>query len=318
MQQAPQRETDSQPTVQPLVSIVIPIYNVERFLVKCLQSVVQQTYRHLEIICVVDGSVDGSEGIARELSQTDERIKIICQANQGLSVARNVGVASSIGEFIFFLDADDWLECDAITHLVNAALVSGCNVVSGSVIEHWQSTGEQKPYWRAKKRKLGRLTLQRQDFFLLEVMVWNKLYRRDVVLASPFTPNLVHEDFDFYWRVFSDNPVVYAIKEPVVYYRRREGSLSADQCYGSEYQQHFITFFDHAWGVANRHPSLRVVAQKKALKYLKGLQKKRAPCDRFRCHIGRYGIRDSASFYLLLRVRALWDGMLTRFARASG
>ncbi len=112
-----------------LVSIVLPIYNVEIFLSECLDSVVNQTYTNLEIICVNDGSPDGSAGIVKKYAEKDGRIILINQKNQGLSGARNTGIQAANGEFIMFLDSDDWIDektCEAAVEQIkkeNAQLV---------------------------------------------------------------------------------------------------------------------------------------------------------------------------------------------------
>jgi len=94
----------------PKFSIIIPIYNVEQYLPKCLDSLVNQTYADIEIICVNDGSPDNSLQILKKYASKDERIKIINQENQGVSIARNVGINNATGDYILFVDADDWIE----------------------------------------------------------------------------------------------------------------------------------------------------------------------------------------------------------------
>lgn len=93
-----------------LISVIIPVYNAARYLRRCLDSLVGQTYRELEIICVNDGSTDESESILTEYAGCDSRVKVIHQENSGVSVARNNGLAAARGEFVTFADADDWVE----------------------------------------------------------------------------------------------------------------------------------------------------------------------------------------------------------------
>ena len=98
---------------RPVISIIVPVYNVAPFLSRCLDSLVGQTYENLEIICVDDGSTDGSAAILDACAAKDSRIKVIHQENAGVSVARNRGLDAATGEFVTFVDADDWLEPDA-------------------------------------------------------------------------------------------------------------------------------------------------------------------------------------------------------------
>lgn len=91
-------------------SVILPIFNTEKYLKACLDSIINQTYKNLEIICVDDGSTDGSLKILEEYSSKDSRIKIINQQNQGVSAARNVGIDNATGDYVSFVDPDDWVE----------------------------------------------------------------------------------------------------------------------------------------------------------------------------------------------------------------
>ncbi len=92
-----------------MISVIVPVYNVEKYLSKCLDSIINQTYQNLEIICVDDGSTDSSPMILEEYAKKDSRIKIITRQNGGLSAARNTGVKNATGEFVSFVDSDDWI-----------------------------------------------------------------------------------------------------------------------------------------------------------------------------------------------------------------
>ena len=118
------------------VSIIIPIYNVEQYLEKCLNSVIHQTYKNLEIICVNDCSPDNSQKIIERYKKLDSRI-IICNRtnNGGLSTARNTGLKIATGEFIYFLDSDDWIDLDYIEKMLHAAIESQAEVVLNTNIQ---------------------------------------------------------------------------------------------------------------------------------------------------------------------------------------
>ena len=113
----------------PKVSVVIPVYNVELYLHDCLESIVNQTLRDIEIICVNDGSTDGSQDILGKYAQKDRRIKIFSQLNLGPSVARNVGIANAEGEYLYFMDSDDMLELDALETLYSKAKADDLDVI---------------------------------------------------------------------------------------------------------------------------------------------------------------------------------------------
>lgn len=290
----------------PLVSIIIPIYNVQDYLEQCLVSVARQTYRDLEILCIIDGGQDDSAGIAQDFAAAEPRCRVLTQPNQGLSVARNNGVRAAAGQWVFFLDADDWLADDAIEALVVAAPRDGRATISGAVMEYWEESGTTKPYIKPQKRRLGVLHLQRGDFFAVEPVAWNKLYPRELVAQTPFTPGLVHEDLDFYWRAFAEFPEVIAIPQVVVFYRRRSGTLSRQSSYAENYQDHYIRIVDNAFAVVGKHPRLRYHFLRQSLKYLKYIREKNAASTRYERHIGeRYGIRDTAGFRFWLKLRRL-------------
>lgn len=113
----------------PLVSIVVPVYNVERYLRKCLDSLVQQTYRNIEIIIVNDGSTDQSANIIREYSQKDDRVKVVNKTNGGLASARNAGVSIATGEYVWNVDSDDYVELDSVNNAINLAISENSDIV---------------------------------------------------------------------------------------------------------------------------------------------------------------------------------------------
>ena len=122
------------------ISIIIPIYNAEKYLKICLDSVIEQTYENIEIICVNDGSKDNSLEILREYQKKDNRIIIIDKKNEGVSEARNDGIKKSTGEYVTFVDADDWIEKDAIETLYNILISKNVDVVRGNYYVNFSYT----------------------------------------------------------------------------------------------------------------------------------------------------------------------------------
>ena len=115
-----------------LISIIIPIYNNEKFISRCLDSIINQTYKKIEIIIVNDGSTDKSLDVISKYEKKDNRIKVINKKNEGVSIARNIGIESSKGDYITFVDADDWLELDAIEKLYIEITEKNVDVVRGN------------------------------------------------------------------------------------------------------------------------------------------------------------------------------------------
>jgi glycosyltransferase involved in cell wall biosynthesis len=114
---------------QPLISIIVPVYKVEKFLSKCVDSILNQTYRNIEIILIDDGSPDNSPAICDEYAEKDNRIKVIHQRNAGLAGARNAGLAICRGEYIAFVDSDDYIEPNMMEAMLNAAVNNDCDIV---------------------------------------------------------------------------------------------------------------------------------------------------------------------------------------------
>ena len=126
----------------PLVSIVIPVYNVERYLRMCLDSVMMQTYTNLEIVCINDGSPDGSGFILREYAAKDKRIKILEIENQGLSGARNVGIANCKGDYLMFLDSDDWIDNNTVEEAMSGILEHNADIVLWNYVKEYSNTSQ--------------------------------------------------------------------------------------------------------------------------------------------------------------------------------
>lgn len=184
---------------QPLVSVVIPVFNIEAHLEQCLDSVVGQTLREIEIICVDDGSSDRSPEILAKYAGQDRRVHIITQDNAGPGAARNTGLAKATGTYLIFLDSDDWFEPDFLERMVERAEETGAGVTICRTVEFDNATGQ--PYdgtWMLKTRYLPGDTFSPQEiadhiFQFTYGWPWDKLYRLDFVrrtgLTYPALPN---------------------------------------------------------------------------------------------------------------------------------
>ncbi|SHO54335.1 glycosyltransferase family 2 protein [Vibrio quintilis] len=272
-----------------IISVIIPVYQVEAYLAECLLSVMTQTFKRLEIICIIDGSKDNSYNIARYYQVCDSRIKIIWQENQGLSGARNTGLEAAQGDFIFFLDSDDYLDKNALTSLYQ--YIDQYDVVSGGILNYLQDKGITEPF--CENRKTGSIDIE-DSFYSLETVVWNKLYRSEVVNHLRFIPGLIHEDEDFYWKVFSQPLKVYAIEDNILYYRIRSNSIMSSLNLGHQYQYNYIQIIDSAHQHVVQRPTLKYHFYKSALRFLKILQSGGAPYQDYENYIlTRYKIKKS-------------------------
>ena len=137
----------------PKISVIIPVYNQEKYLRTCIESVLSQSIREIEVICVNDGSTDGSFSILSGLSWTDDRIRIINQDNKGAGEARNAGIMEAKGEFLAFIDPDDWYyDTDALETLYNKAKVNGASICGGCFTMHYEGRGEKNVFIGSMER----------------------------------------------------------------------------------------------------------------------------------------------------------------------
>lgn len=180
------------------VSIIVPVYNVEKHLRKCLDSIVNQTYKNIEIICVDDGSQDNSIDILREYKAKDNRVKVIRQENKGVSVARNIGLENISGKYLMFVDSDDWIEPNTIEELYNLAEKENSDIIiSGLIFENIQENTKiykipGSSNWLSKDNLLGSIP---NKFHKVEIIKKNNIQ---------FEPNIkMSEDFLFNIEVLS-------------------------------------------------------------------------------------------------------------------
>ena len=180
--------------VNKLISVIVPVYNVEDYLEECLESIRQQTYTDIEIILVNDGSTDGSKEICERYCAKDSRFKLVNQENQGLSEARNVGVRESIGEYIYFVDSDDVIKVDILETLFSFMKddvdIVGCNhsTKKEDLIQH---TSPNIIFQGNSSEAISSCL----NFRGVTYFAWDKLYRRNLVEAVPFLKGLIYEDF---------------------------------------------------------------------------------------------------------------------------
>ena len=176
-----------------MISIIVPVYNVEEYLEECLESIRKQTYQDIEVILVNDGSTDGSHAICERYCQMDKRFRLINQKNQGQSVARNHGVKESIGEYIMFVDSDDVVSLGMLEQLMKY-MSNGIDIVECDRTEAIQCLNEEKKDIHVKEFDSDEALYQCFN----HGVSWSpvaKLYRREIVEKVPFLENLIYEDF---------------------------------------------------------------------------------------------------------------------------
>lgn len=219
-----------------LVSIVVPVYNVKEYLKTCIESARRQTYPNLEIILVDDGSSDGSEKIVDEFASQDERVYVLHQKNQGLSVARNVGVQSSKGEYVFLLDADDFLREDAIEIMVQTRKETGASLV---VCNHTEVDEKQDQLENSSDKTVtlvsGKELLAKEDT-ILPIVAWGKLYPREVLISYPYPQGKLHEDEFVTYKILYSQKKVAVLSEKLYAYRQRKSGITGSGFCKKRYQ----------------------------------------------------------------------------------
>ena len=210
------------------VSIIIPVYQVADYLDQCVQSVVEQTYTCLEIILVDDGSTDASPGICDAWARKDSRIKVIHKANGGLSDARNAGLDVANGDWITFVDSDDWIALQMVEKMLNIALQDKSDIVACGIMLAFEDDSN-KNHLMSLGQNLTLDCLHAQRALLEEKEIkqpaCGKLYRKETIQGLHFPFGKYHEDVFWSYRAIGKANQVSIIDYVGYYYRQRGGSI---------------------------------------------------------------------------------------------
>lgn len=202
------------------VSIIIPAYNSELYIKETLDSVLAQTYNNLEIIIVDDGSKDNTGDIADEYGRKDERLIVIHQKNSGSPAARNAGIKVSTGDYLFFLDSDDWIETNCIQNLVECQFKNNADIVFFSYYREYQNKSEEYHVYKNESvyKKNADSELYLYDMRL--ITAWGKLYTRKVLENHLYDEKMrTAEDVDFNYRVYENVETAIYLPECLLHYR---------------------------------------------------------------------------------------------------
>lgn len=217
------------------ISIIVPTYNVEKYIDKALKSIVKQTYKNLEIILIDDESKDSSIEICEKYMKQDKRIKIIHQKNKGLSGARNTGLEVATGEYIMFIDPDDIFEIDACENLYKEIEKTNADYV----IANYRNMDEddtkwKKPAFDTEKYKKMKVSIENpiKCFYVMNSGVWNKIFRKEFLdeIGAKFVEKVPAEDAIFATYCFIKAKKVYYTPEVVYNYRLRQSDSISSSC----------------------------------------------------------------------------------------
>lgn len=214
---------------KPLLSVIIPVYNVEAFLTRCVGSVLNQTYDNLEVILIDDGSRDGSGGICDDYAARDSRVRVIHKENGGLSSARNAGLDAAGGDYIAFVDSDDWVEADAYAHMLSLMEKYSVKLVCGGRYDVDGKTGQRRVGLCPKKEeKISAEELAGRIFLWdnCDSSACDKLYHRSLLENFRYPLGKICEDVPVIYKIVLKAGEVAMSDKPIYNYYHRPGSIT--------------------------------------------------------------------------------------------
>ena len=214
------------------LSVVVPVYNVEKYLSKCLDSLIGQTYKDIKIICVDDGSTDGSLGILKEYKNKDKRIELVSKKNGGLSSARNAGLERVDTEYVMFCDSDDYYAAGMCEKMLRTIEKDNSDLAACSMniiyLAHNEMEESDRNYYRL--RYTGKQYIDDELVLKTDVSVLDKIFRTSILdqYDIRFPEGLNNEDFYFYNAYMSVAKTISFVNQRLYYYMRRDGSIMSE------------------------------------------------------------------------------------------
>ena len=214
---------------EPLVSVIVPVYNVEKYLKRCLDSIIEQTYKNIEIILVDDGSTDRSGEICDEYKKRDERIVLVRQKNKGVASARNSGLKKAKGELICFIDPDDFVKKEYVDILTKTIKMNNGDIA----ICGYCLVDEDGNDFRKKKKYTGQLSTYSQEEAMKELfyqkaidnsLCW-RIFKKEVLKGIVFPDGMIFEDYAVMYGILKNASQVLKIDTLLYYYTQRDGSI---------------------------------------------------------------------------------------------
>lgn len=247
-------DASSGDAARPKVSVLVPVYNVEKYLVQCLSSIANQTFDDFEAICINDGSTDGSPAIIEDFMARDGRFRLLDKPNSGYGASMNQGLEAARGVYVAILESDDFFEPDALERLVTLAESAEVDVAKGNFWLYWSAPSERRELFRVvDERQSGRVLrpLEDEAVFFRKPSIWSAIYRRSFLDEQGIrfleTPGASYQDAGFNFKVWAAAKRAAFLQEPVLFYRQDNESSSVKSsakayCVCDEYESmtHFI------------------------------------------------------------------------------
>lgn len=210
-----------------IISVIVPVYNVEKYVKKCIESIINQAYSNLEIIIIDDGSTDESGKICDEIKTYDSRIKVFHKKNGGLSSARNYGIKQAKGDYYVFVDSDDWIKSTMIDKLYSALIKNNAEMACcGRIII--DKDGTKKELCVDKNIAFTCKEIIEKTVFdeKIGVAAWGKIYHKSLFKDILFPEGEIHEDVAIIYKLFAKCNIIYAINSSEYYYRNNPDGIS--------------------------------------------------------------------------------------------
>lgn len=219
------------------ISVIVPVYNTEKYLSKCINSLVNQTLKDIEIIFIDDGSTDNSKNIIQEYAKNDKRIKYFYKENGGQATARNLGLEKAIGEYILFIDSDDFIDKNMLNIMYNIAKSNNLDIVYSDYYIYYSE--DNKKIEKSVKIKTNNDII---NYILSAPSPCNKLFRRDFLIEQrfKFPEGIIYEDFASIPALGINDPKIEYIEKPLYYYVQSENSTMRN----TEYKPKFENIFE--------------------------------------------------------------------------
>ena len=221
----------------PLVSIVIPVYNVKPYLAQCLESVIHQSYHNIEIIIIDDGSTDGSGLLCDQYAKGDDRIHVIHTENRGLASARNNGLEKCRGSYLMFADSDDWIEAHTVSTLIEAAKKDHADIVTAEIAHEYVGKAQYPKRGGDARIIHGDEILDFYGNGRISNLVWNKLYRAECFSDIRFPDGHTYEDVAVTWRIMTRlakmNGTAVVLPAVLFHYRMRKSGITHIKSYSN-------------------------------------------------------------------------------------
>lgn len=226
------------------LSIIVPVYNVEKYLPKCLESLIKQTLNDIEIICVNDGSMDNSLAILKEFASRDSRIRIIDNQHQGVAKTRNTGIEQSTGEYIGFVDSDDYIDIDFFEKLYNSATKSNSDIAIASILKHKNFFNIYNAKYTKEEIAITiqdkiKLCEDKKHFFFY---AWNKIYHSGFIKENniKFSEGQIYEDVMFAIKALYYSNKIISVYGTKYHYIEHENSLTKSKDKTGEKEQDLV------------------------------------------------------------------------------